>query len=142
MPFVDKATRRAYMARYYDTHRERFKEYGAKSRVARRKKLRVKSAAHYAANREWYRDQSLRNNYGITTAEYDQKLAAQGGLCALCGEPPKPRRRLNVDHDHTTDAVRDLLCTRCNTRLSGVEDETFLARASAYLRRHRTASAA
>jgi hypothetical protein len=54
-----------------------------------------------------------RSRTGITQAEYDRLLVEQGGHCALCPNTPKTRR-LHVDHDHATGAVRGLLCFRCN----------------------------
>jgi hypothetical protein len=45
------------------------------------------------------RDRLLRKKYGITLAEYDAVLQAQGGVCAVCGKPPRTRR-LAVDHCH------------------------------------------
>lgn len=53
---------------------------------------------------------------GIDDAAYDALLAAQGGHCAICPNRPKTRR-LHVDHDHATGAVRGLLCMRCNRAL-------------------------
>jgi hypothetical protein len=53
---------------------------------------------------------------GITDADYAAMLARQYGGCAICGRPPKTRR-LHVDHDHRTGAVRGLLCHRCNRNL-------------------------
>lgn len=50
---------------------------------------------------------------GLTLEGYDRLLALQGGVCAICGKPPK-RNRLAVDHNHDTGAVRGLLCFRCN----------------------------
>lgn len=49
----------------------------------------------------------------LDDAGYDRLLEAQGGGCALCGATPK-KRRLHVDHDHRSGAVRGLLCYRCN----------------------------
>lgn len=37
--------------------------------------------------------------YGITLEEYEQMLADQGGVCKICGNPPK-KNRLSTDHDH------------------------------------------
>lgn len=53
---------------------------------------------------------------GITDDDYARLLAAQGGCCAICGNPPRTRR-LHTDHDHATGRVRGLLCYRCNRGL-------------------------
>ena len=59
-------------------------------------------------------------------------LAAQGGGCGICGAPPKTRR-LHVDHDHKTMAVRGLLCNRCNRNLPTWVTVRWLLRAAMYL---------
>jgi hypothetical protein len=56
--------------------------------------------------------------YGLTGDGYAQLLAAQGGKCAICRARPKSKR-LAVDHDHKSGAVRGLLCSRCNHDLMG-----------------------
>lgn len=56
--------------------------------------------------------------YGLEAGEYDALLKRQGGRCAICRARPKTKR-LAVDHDHKTDAVRGLLCSRCNHDLLG-----------------------
>ena len=78
--------------------------------------------------------------YGITRADYDAMLAAQGGGCAVCGatadDPSRPRDRvLHVDHDHVTGKVRGLLCNQHN-RAIGLfgDDAALMERAAAYLR--------
>lgn len=54
---------------------------------------------------------------------YEYVLEDQGGKCAICGRPPKPGgRRLNIDHDHITGAVRGLLCASCNRMLGWARD--------------------
>lgn len=68
----------------------------------------------------------------LTDAEYDARLAAQGGVCAICGNPPKSRR-LHVDHDHRTGTVRGLLCFRCNRALPNYVTADWLRRATRYL---------
>src|SRR5437667_108661 len=69
---------------------------------------------------------------GVTDAEYDRLLAAQGGGCAICGNPPKTRR-LHADHDHKTGHVRGLLCHRCNRALPNWVTPNWLALAMMYL---------
>jgi hypothetical protein len=61
------------------------------------------------------RDVRLQETYGITEAEYQQLLAAQGGACAICRGTR--RENLDVDHCHRTSLIRGLLCRRCNRRL-------------------------
>ena len=56
--------------------------------------------------------------YGLTAEQYDDLLKRQGGKCAICRNKPKSKR-LAVDHDHGTGAVRGLLCSRCNHDLMG-----------------------
>jgi hypothetical protein len=56
--------------------------------------------------------------FGIDAAEYERILALQGGKCAICRSRPK-KKRLAVDHNHKTGAVRGLLCGRCNHELLG-----------------------
>ena len=61
------------------------------------------------------RDVRLVETYGITQADYETMLAAQGGGCAIC--KGKRTGNLDVDHCHKTGLVRGLLCRRCNRRL-------------------------
>lgn len=53
--------------------------------------------------------QRIEKLYGITADEYDRLFRLQGGRCAVCGRRPRTKR-LAVDHDHATGAVRGLLC--------------------------------
>jgi hypothetical protein len=137
---------RALQARYCSTQCQR-KDYLERPdvRAKQRQGALVWNRAHperaAAKLREWHarhpeyaQDAHLRRYYGITKAQYDALLEAQGGVCALCLRPPG-KRRLNVDHDHETGRVRGLLCTICNRILGWIEQEGFLERALPYLQR-------
>jgi hypothetical protein len=52
--------------------------------------------------------------YGITPAQYDQILEAQGHVCAICRRPPRGSLPLTIDHCHETGRVRAALCGGCN----------------------------
>ncbi|WP_307870801.1 endonuclease VII domain-containing protein [Micromonospora sp. C51] len=81
----------------------------------------------YGGNREYH----LRRRYGIGQQEFDELLAEQGGVCAVCGDPDPE----HVDHDHRTGWVRGILCFNCNGGLGQFRDSpTRLARAITYLR--------
>lgn len=64
----------------------------------------------YGGSREYH----LRRRYGIGQADVDRMLAAQGGLCAMCGKADPE----HVDHDHETGRVRGLLCFNCTRPLA------------------------
>lgn len=68
----------------------------------------------------------------LPSGEYEAMLAAQDGHCALCPATPKTRR-LHVDHDHKTGAVRGLLCYRCNNALPAWMTRPWLDRAATYV---------
>lgn len=83
------------------------------------------------------------SKYGITGAQYDAMLQAQGRVCAVCGRPETRVARngtpftLPVDHDHATGKVRGLLCSNCNFALGAVNDSIAVLRGLiAYLERH------
>ena len=78
----------------------------------------------------------LQRKYGITLADYDAMLLAQGGGCAICATPQPDGQSLHVDHDHDTGAVRGLLCFNCNAGIGLFgHDVRALDAAAAYLRR-------
>lgn len=56
--------------------------------------------------------------YGLAGDGYEALLKRQGGKCAICRARPRSKR-LAVDHDHKSGAVRGLLCSRCNHDLLG-----------------------
>lgn len=77
------------------------------------------------------RDGHLRRKFGITLEDYEELLARQGGVCAVCSREPTPGISLHVDHDHETGRIRGLLCFRCNNALGDLEDDPALLRAAA-----------
>ena len=82
------------------------------------------------------RRSTLRQKYGMTIGDYEAKFQAQGGVCAICKQPPPEGKNLQVDHCHTTGAVRSLLCGTCNTALGhAMDDPDLLIAMAAYLTR-------
>jgi hypothetical protein len=76
----------------------------------------------------------LRHRLGVEPEQYYQLLAAQEGVCAICGRAPR-KQHLAVDHNHKTGAIRGLLCVRCNHKVLGGSGENVdvLRRAADYL---------
>jgi hypothetical protein len=74
----------------------------------------------------------LKLKFGITLERYNEILMNQNGVCKICKSGPTGRFTvLAVDHDHSTGAIRGLLCTRCNLRLGWFEK--FKVEALAYI---------
>src|ERR1017187_396522 len=85
-------------------------------------------------NPETRRAARLLRLFDLRPGDFEKIEAAQGGLCAICGRPPKDGMRLQVDHDHKTGLVRGLLCWRDNVALQGFHDDVErMRRAIAYL---------
>ncbi|MFE8944509.1 endonuclease VII domain-containing protein [Streptomyces sp. NPDC007856] len=91
--------------------------------------------SYYSENADQWRTFDLGRKYGLTPEEYDRLLAAAGERCAICRREPPAGKRLVVDHDHDTSAVRGLLCQNCNVMIGmAQENPETLANAIVYLR--------
>lgn len=107
-----------------------------------RKCVRQNSAAYYASKGPGYykrwrsanadkvlvtqRRHHLKKR-GMSEADYQALLERQNGVCATCPQPPG-KKRLAVDHDHDTDVIRGLLCSKCNTAIGLLNDDPALIR--------------
>lgn len=74
------------------------------------------------------RNAYLIKTYGITVEQFDQLLEFQGGHCYICEQPPKGKRIMVVDHEHSAGKagkVRGILCLICNLKFLGREKSSF-----------------
>jgi len=80
---------------------------------------------------------NVRQRFGLSVQQFGVLLASSNGKCAICARPEgrSDRRRLSLDHDYTTGALRGFLCSHCNLAI-GVfhHDVVWLQRAIDYLR--------
>lgn len=64
------------------------------------------------------RNNQLKYKFGITTDDYNKLLLEQNSCCAICRNPFtgkwNDRTAPVVDHNHSTNEVRGLLCQSCN----------------------------
>lgn len=95
-------------------------------------------------NSDVYRAKHLKKEYGADVAYERRLLVEQAGLCAICAKPEelsrnsKSSRRLSLDHDHTTGALRGLLCGNCNLGVGYLcDDPDVMRKAAAYTERYR-----
>jgi hypothetical protein len=75
----------------------------------------------------------IEREYGLTQAQYEAMLAAQGNGCAICGRAPEGSYpgMLHVDHCHETGRLRGLLCQVCNLSLGKFQHNPALLRLAA-----------
>ena len=84
-----------------------------------------------------YRNSELKQKYGITVVEWNERFEKQGKACAVCRrtEPSVPRR-WETDHCHKTKKFRGVLCGKCNSILGFANDNpAVLVNAALYLLR-------
>ncbi|WEU67394.1 endonuclease VII [Xanthomonas phage JGB6] len=67
----------------------------------------------------------IRRKYGISKEQVEEMSKAQNGCCAICNQ----KKKMVIDHCHTTGRVRGLLCNGCNTAIGmmGENIEAFQA---------------
>lgn len=74
--------------------------------------------------------------FGISRQQYDDLLKQQNHLCAVCHKDLKimPSHHVHVDHCHTTNKIRGILCLYCNRGIGCFfNDSESLRSASIYL---------
>ena len=145
----------AYNEEYNEKNKERLAAYNKEYREKNKERLASWSKEYYEKNKERiityakeYREenkeeiaikkeeQRLKSKYGITSKEKNVLLQKQNNKCKIClvefsNVTP------NVDHCHTTNKIRGLLCRACNTGLGQFKDNTkLLTKAINYLEEH------
>jgi hypothetical protein len=112
---------------------EEFRAYKLRTQSTKMKDDPAFRARHMALNRKNH----LRRAYGLTPESFDALLSEQGGGCAICSAKAivgEQRTRMVVDHCHTTQKIRGILCDLCNTALGKFQDNTaLLQKAIGYL---------
>jgi hypothetical protein len=80
--------------------------------------------------REWNRLKAT----GFTPEDFQEKLAEQGGVCAICGTDNPGKLDFCADHDHANGTKRGVLCRKCNAGLGHFQDNPeIIAKAIEYL---------
>ena len=129
-----KEERRARSKAWHKAHKGEQKAYRKAYYEAHKEERRASSRAYYEAHKEETRVRQYKRKYGVTLADYNRMYKEQKGGCKICGR--RPKRRLHVDHDHTTGVVRGLLCSSCNLALGLLsEDSSVVEKVVRYLKR-------
>lgn len=103
------------------------------------KTCRVKeSRAHAVKNPASRISRELKYAFGMSLVEFQTRAHMQANKCAICGElPVGKKKRLSVDHCHSSGVIRGLLCNSCNLGLGLFKDNIqCLRQAVNYLEEH------
>lgn len=98
--------------------------------------VRLNTKRHAEKNPLYHKHYVRQQKYGTDGVEL---LKSQDGLCAMCSVDMAtiPLREQHIDHNHSTGAVRGVLCGRCNRAVSSLGDNpTLLKQAVTYLSRY------
>lgn len=112
-----------------DCENKRNKDYYNKNKVVLLEKARIKNTNPFTF--EERKNKWLLKRYGITYSIYKEMAESQDNSCKIC---KKESYDLVVDHCHSTNKVRGLLCQPCNKGLGMFEDnKDYLKEAIDYL---------
>ncbi len=130
---MDEA-RRLYNKQWRANNRERMRQKALDYYYANKDSMSRKSAAWSKANPDRVKSNDLKRMYGIDLDQFYTLLETQQSRCAICSIAFTTTKDAHVDHCHTTNQVRGLLCGNCNRWLGLFKDDpTLLTQAITYL---------
>lgn len=117
--------RKEYNRQWRERNKAKIKELGRKDYEKHKEARLAKNAAWREAHkgynrfrkRRWIREHHLKE-YGVTKELYEQLRERLNGPCEICGSMEK----MYLDHCHTKNVFRGLLCHRCNSGLGYFKD--------------------
>lgn len=140
----ERLRRNAAVARSYQKHKERRRASARDAYYRDIEKTRAEKVIRQnrfkKRNPGRHRELNFKSKYGITVAERDAILAAQGNCCAACKttEPGGKYKTWHMDHCHETKKTRGVLCHGCNVSLGHMKDSAEKLRLLAnYIERHK-----
>ena len=98
---------------YYNRHKDRINE---EKRIVYMNDPEFRKRKLAAAQRSRWR-----RAYGLTKDDYLELLFQQKGRCGICRKTFT--KTPCVDHNHKTNEIRGLLCSKCNSALAFLEDD-------------------
>jgi len=89
---------------------------------------RTKALQTQSKNPEFIREKNLKTRFNLSIDGYNHQFLHQRGLCNICNKPETSVdskgnvKWLCVDHNHSTNELRGLLCNNCNVGLGKLGD--------------------
>ena len=135
MPYLNvedqrKAEQRSYYKKHDANKKRKLASYykNRDSRLIKCKenyeKLKSNPEAHSKRKKQWNAARLLKQ-YGLTEEQFLQMKEAQNNKCVICNkefDDTSKNTNACVDHCHTTNNVRGLLCGYCNSALGMLKE--------------------
>lgn len=134
-----KMCRHAISRIYYEKNKKKILDKQKKrtqSNPERRREQCAKSMREYRKRHPQETKNRARNankkHAGLNLEKFNVLYEKQKGLCAICGLPEtskiggsKTEADLSIDHNHNTNKIRGLLCSKCNCALGLLKVDNF-----------------
>lgn len=120
---------------YYQANKSKMKKAHRKYAASHEKELKIYKEKYRTNNSQkmatYRQNYNLIGRYGISTEQYESLLSAQKGACAICTITKcATGKRLAVDHCHSTQKIRGLLCARCNLLIGAAQESNDILNAT------------
>ena len=143
----------AYMKDYYNNNKEGMNAKKRKWRIENKEVISIYNKEYvennkeavstykkecYKENKERATAQQRNRRYGLLPKDYNTMLEEQDNKCKICLGEFNDQTVTNIDHCHTTNKVRGILCPHCNRGLGQFkEDIEVLTKAINYLQENK-----
>lgn len=127
---VRRERKAKYKAKWFQKNKERLYKNYLQELESSPEKIKSQRFKYY-----------IKSKFGICIETYEKMLSDHNHQCAICGykqpEHAEAHDKLYVDHNHTTNEIRGLLCMNCNSALGHFrEDLTILEKAVQYMTKY------
>ena len=134
--YAHKSTKDRLISICKACHSEKSKKRRETPENKERSRLATERWRKNPKNKRSYLSSKYKARYGITLDEYENMLDSQDNKCFICEEEAGYNNKpLYVDHCHSTNKVRKLLCQHCNSGLGMFKDNPeLLSKAAEYVK--------
>jgi DNA-directed RNA polymerase subunit RPC12/RpoP len=129
-----------YTMEYYRIHKSKIQERVKINAFLNKKKIKKQRKDYRLKHIEEIKTKKQKEyyfkKYGITIQEKEAMLKKCSYKCKVCKKKVDLQSG-KIDHNHTTGAIRGILCNSCNNRIIGVLESSLLEKGFEYLRKYK-----